>query len=1024
MTRKNKLTRAVVKRFLQDPSAIDLNFYALIDGNAAALLAEYAGKYLMLNGIEALPAEAANGLAQYTGYRIELNGLHELDEAAAKCLAQYAGPLIELNGLTRISTATARALAAYAGRLDLDGVTALSDLAAARLGKHRGPYLSLNGITTLSSPAADALSRHRGYVSLCGLTVFKRAMPGGDTPHLSLTAELDSASPSSATTSTRANAVAALGNDAISKIQYLLKSKTADGVELGLLQMAALNATSAVYEAVFTEPVIRSMIGRSEAESWDTVAKALVPHHAALELLEKLSAAVARPAFLAAWGEAAQPRKSFIDLSDIPAGSFTMGSPNKEANRGDDENRVRVHITKPFKLGRTVVTQGQWRAVMGTEPWRGGLSRYGRYDGLDEAECGNNFPAVWVSWDDAVLFCKTLTALERELGRLTATQGYRLPTEAEWEYACRAGTTTAYSFGDAPKDLDEHGWYGDNSGGSLYVVASKKPNPWGLVNMHGSVCEWCADWYAGSLEGGDDPGGPTDGVYRVARGGHGSLVASACRSARRFYRFGDSPGGYFGFRVVNAETDQAALGQQAGSTVPAGTKRSIAVLDRVGWIALTEAAVATTAPPSAVSRSKAVIGGTPKALKSKASNTAAAAVGKPEIKKIRELLGAESSDAVALGLSLLDSLGLDTSNVERLLPPETEASFRFCAHQWLRDGSPQSVEHFMLYHRLLVEPRFLLRYRSRKASKPCLIEMVDIPAGTFLMGSPLTEVGRSEDENQVSVTISRRFRMARSVITQCEWEQVMGVEPWWWDGIAPYQEFLRSHGLESSLVPPPSVASSRPPTVDACCPFLKFNTGDDVAAFAVSWHSASLYCKILTQLEHTCGLLAANESYSLPSEAEWEYACRATTRTAYAFGDSLERKTSAPLWVAADGLLALCDSHPPRYAPSHLWISGPGARPVRTKPPNPWGLYDMHGNVHEWCEDWYHPVLGGGLDPRGPGQGRKKCLRGGNIQSKLSECRSASRFSEEPTYRSSIVGFRIIARTTGPGGERPAPAYG
>ncbi len=356
-----------------------------------------------------------------------------------------------------------------------------------------------------------------------------------------------------------APSLAALGKAENKKIQRLLKSKTADGVTLGLSLLESLGATRADYEAVFKEAVIKSILSGRVAESWGAVAKALVPYGAVSDLFQRLAEEqflkrprrladfsglihaglpVARVAFLTAWGPEARPPKPFIDLVDIPAGSFTMGSPENEADRGDDENQVQVRITKPFRMARTVVTQGQWREVMGTEPWR--------YESLNKNQCGNDFPAVYVSWDDAMLFCQTLTGLERETGRLTAAQSYRLPTEAEWEYACRAGTTTTYSFGDDPDLLDDYGWYNENS---LRTVAEKKPNSWGLFDMHGNVFEWCADWYDAILAGGDDPVGPFAGSNRVLRGGDWRNDASNCRSACRarvpWSRFAG-----LGFRVV------------------------------------------------------------------------------------------------------------------------------------------------------------------------------------------------------------------------------------------------------------------------------------------------------------------------------------------------------------------------------------------------------------------------------------------------------------------------------------------
>lgn len=341
----------------------------------------------------------------------------------------------------------------------------------------------------------------------------------------------------------------------IKKIQGLLTSKTADGVTLGLSLLESLNATRADYEAVFTERVIKSILGGWVAESWGGVAKALLPHGAVSDAFQRFAEEkylkrprrladfrgliharlpVARVAFLAARGQGADPEKPFLDLVDIRTGSFTMGSPENEAGRGVDENQVQVRITKPFQMGRTVVAKRQWREVMGTEPW-------GVHD---------DFGAVDVTWDDAVLFCQTLTDLEREKGRLTATQSYRLPTEAEWEYACRAGTTTAFSFGDNEvMELDEDlGFYrlANEYDPEPY---EKKPNPWGLLNMWNQG-EWCGDWYDDTLAGGDDPVGPAAGVLRVYRGGPWHNDARYCRSASRRY---DDPTFYFvrrRFRVV------------------------------------------------------------------------------------------------------------------------------------------------------------------------------------------------------------------------------------------------------------------------------------------------------------------------------------------------------------------------------------------------------------------------------------------------------------------------------------------
>jgi formylglycine-generating enzyme required for sulfatase activity len=239
-----------------------------------------------------------------------------------------------------------------------------------------------------------------------------------------------------------------------------------------------------------------------------------------------------------------EAKTSFIDLVSISPGTFTMGSLSTELGHQPDEKQVAVRITKPFMMSRTVVTQGQWRAVMGSEPWCHEADRFAGT--LSEKTRGDLFPAVWIDWDLAVRFCTTLTELEREAGRLAATQCYRLPTEAEWEYACRAGTTTAYSFGDEPHAFRDYGWCRDNSRNKLHEVGLKKPNPWGLHDMHGNVWEWCSDWYDTAPKGGDDPTGPlTDPGHdinemvmggmpsRVSRGGNRYCKPQLCRSAHR-----------------------------------------------------------------------------------------------------------------------------------------------------------------------------------------------------------------------------------------------------------------------------------------------------------------------------------------------------------------------------------------------------------------------------------------------------------------------------------------------------------
>jgi formylglycine-generating enzyme required for sulfatase activity len=232
-----------------------------------------------------------------------------------------------------------------------------------------------------------------------------------------------------------------------------------------------------------------------------------------------------------------------MTLKLIPAGEFLMGSPPTEKDRESDEQQHRVRITQPFYMGTTEVTQGQWRAVMKTTPWKGWVF----------AKEGSDYPATAVSWEDAIEFCQRLSATE--------SRTYRLPTEAEWEYACRAGSMTAYCFGDDAASLTDYAWFDENAGNVneqyAHRVRQKRANAYGLFDMHGNVWEWCSDRYEADYYGksrSSAPPGATTGSSRVLRGGSWLFAPQYCRSANRDGDSPSSPGGItgllpLGFRV-------------------------------------------------------------------------------------------------------------------------------------------------------------------------------------------------------------------------------------------------------------------------------------------------------------------------------------------------------------------------------------------------------------------------------------------------------------------------------------------
>ena len=269
----------------------------------------------------------------------------------------------------------------------------------------------------------------------------------------------------------------------------------------------------------------------------------------------------------------------------IPPGEFMMGSTEEEQARfleearsandkgaikriPDEGPRHRVRITRPFRLSRDEVTRGQFRRFVEatgykTEAEQDGKGGYGRVDGewiqdprfvwnTDPGfEQTDEHPVVNVSWNDATAFCQWLS--EKEGAE------YALPTEAQWEYACRAGTTTAWHCGESETTLEEYAWFMLNAGGKTHPAGQLKPNGWSLYDMHGNVWEWCADsfswdYYAQSPP--NDPSSPTSSSNRVRRGGNWGYPARSCRSADRSYSSPDDRHGILGFRLASVLVDE------------------------------------------------------------------------------------------------------------------------------------------------------------------------------------------------------------------------------------------------------------------------------------------------------------------------------------------------------------------------------------------------------------------------------------------------------------------------------------
>ena len=233
----------------------------------------------------------------------------------------------------------------------------------------------------------------------------------------------------------------------------------------------------------------------------------------------------------------------------VPTGSFWMGSADDDRAAHDVEKpRHRVTLSRAFDIATHEVTQAQWQAVMGEGAYtlKPRSNPFYELPGMAARITRPDHPAA-VSWEDAQRFIARLNA--REPGAR-----YRLPTEAEWEYAARAGTDTAYSFGDSDAGLSAHAWHGEDfASGGTHPVGQKKPNPWGLYDVHGNVWEWVQDWYAprhASNQPATDPQGPASGSQRVVKGGSWHSTATSWRTAYRKGYAPDYRGISIGFRLV------------------------------------------------------------------------------------------------------------------------------------------------------------------------------------------------------------------------------------------------------------------------------------------------------------------------------------------------------------------------------------------------------------------------------------------------------------------------------------------
>ena len=551
------------------------------------------------------------------------------------------------------------------------------------------------------------------------------------------------------------------------------------------------------------------------------------------------------------------PSASNLPMILIKSGSFTMG----QAGVATPEHNVT--LTDDYYIGQNEVTQAQYRVVM-----------LGNTDGLNTQPSGVYSPlkpVVNVSWNDLQVFLSRLNAKEQELGNLPAGWKYTLPTEAEWEYACRAGSNTSYSWGNS---IDSSKANYDAGSGSIVNVGQYPPNSWGLYDMHGNITEHVFDWAgAYSSTSVTNPEGPAFGVNRGKRGGSFSFPAQAIKSATRFY---GTPGSRFinlGFRLTYKfiQPDMSApvvvLAGDLNMTFSKGSP----------WV--DPGYEAYDARDGNISSSVVVSG---------------------------------TVDVNTTGVYTLTYTVADTAGNEVYASRVVNVAGQASTHNADLNASVQ-------------------------------LQMLWVDPGTFTMGQD----GVATPEH--SVTLSKGFYLGKYEVTQAQYQAVMTGN---------------TDGLSAT-------------------PSTRYNGNANRPVETVSWDDIQIFLSRLNAQQSAN--IPAGWSYVLPTEAEWEYACRAGTTTAYSWGDTIATSNAN---YSSSGLSQTSDAG--NYAA------------------NPWGFFDMHGNVWEWTADWYGSYSSGAqTDPTGPASGSNRVSRGGYWNNSGTILRSAFRLNNSPSTRGYFNGFRV-----------------
>ncbi|MBZ0257843.1 formylglycine-generating enzyme family protein [bacterium] len=750
-----------------------------------------------------------------------------------------------------------------------------------------------------------------------------------------------------------------------------------------------------------------------------------------------------------------------LEMVLIPSGTFTMGSLQGERGRQDNEWLPHeVTISEPFYMSKYEVTQAQWERLMGYNP--------------SFVENQLNYPVEQVSWDDCQVFLDTLTSIGQ--------RQFRLPTEAEWEFACRAGTKTRFSFGDALEcgeecelcDVqDQYMWWCANYQNDSREVGSKQPNLWGLFDMHGSVSEWCSDWWEDPVPRGSqtDPQGPITGFKRLSRGGAWINNAIDCRSASRNDRSLDSASIDVGFRIVFTKsaptpTPVPTPSEFTGETLMIDIPGLPPEAKPLELVLIPSGSFTMGAPFNEQSRSvgdwlpyqvtitedfylgkyevtqaqwEQIMGSNPSGFNRRPNNPVERVTWEEcqvfldNLSNITQLTfrlpseaeweyacraGSETrysfgdalecsdncefcytmneymwwcgnvNETIEVGLKLPNPWGLydmhgnvweicsdwyqsptargpetnpqgPTSGTNHVTRGGSWSDGANYARSASRAGLTIGFDYIGFRVAASISPnaptptptpgRFTGETISidlpNMPTDAIPFEMVLIPSGTFTMGSDRN----SREQPPHQVTITQPFYIGKYEVTQAQWEAVTG---------------------------------SNPVTLTSI--------GNDYAIGSVSWDQCQTF------IEELNGLGVG--TFRLPTEAEWEYACRAETETLYSYGDASECSNACDFCELHDQYMWWCGNNIP---------SEP--KEVGLKMSNPWGLFDMHGNISEWCSDWFEAYSGEPqTNPLGPDSGEERVSRGGHYGLSAVSCRSGFREDYRQNFRASYTGLRLV----------------